>query len=207
MALKQDFQIGNSFDSVSMELGHSKKVWRRIDEQLPGGYHIVNMADFAEAGLIQAGMAVAYSTAMGADARDIVAIPWASIIEAQDVTYTKVQNPTGNPKTKGYYEYDETDGYVATNDTSVTAEKDYYEQVAAVTTDGLNIIGFLQEDVPVYQHGTVGNYTYNYGTGNVIVKGEIYGYMMGDTVTNATSVKAAIKAMTQKNGMAIRVID
>ncbi len=206
--MKQDFQIGNSFDSQSVALGHSKKVWRRIEEQLPGGYHVVNLADFAEAGLVRSGMAVAKSTAIGADARDIVAIPWASIVSAQDVTYTKVDSPTGNPKTKGYYEWDEsTSKYVATNDTSVTDNKDYYEQVAAVTTDGLNIIGFLQEDVPVYQHGTSGSYTYNYGTGNVVVKGEIYGYMLGDDAETAATVAGAIKAMSQKNGLSIRVID
>lgn len=206
MAIKNDFQIGNSFDSNTFEAGHAKKVWRRIEEQLPGGYHIVNLDDFASAGLVRSGMAVAYSTALGADARDIVAIPWASIVEAQDATYTAVASPTGNPKTKGYYE--KVDGeYVATNDTSVDATKTYYEKHDAVTTDGLNIIGFLQEDTPVYQHGTSGSYTYNYGTGNIIVKGEIYGYMLGDTAEQAAAVAAAIKGMTQKNGMAIRVID
>lgn len=204
--MKQDFQIGNSFDSQTIAAGHSRKVWRRIDEQLPGGYHVTNLSDFAAAGLVRSGMAVAYSTAMGADARDVVAIPWADIVSAQDVTYVKVDDPSGNPKTKGYYEYDETNGYVATTDTSV-GSKDYYEQVAAVTTDGLNIIGFIQEDVPAYVHGAVGSETYNYGTCNIIVKGEIYGYMLGDTVSEANTVKAAIKAMTQKNGMSIRVID
>lgn len=204
--MKQDFQIGNSFDSETLGLGHAKKVWRRIEEQLPGGYHIVNMGDFAAAGLVRSGMAVAKSTAMGADERDIVAIPWASVVEAQGPTYTEVDGPTGNPKTKGYYEKSG-DDYVATNDTSVDATKTYYEKVDAVTTDGLNIIGFLQEDTPVYQHGTIGSYTYNYGTGNIIVKGEIYGYMLGDTAEQAAAVAAAIKGMTQKNGMAIRVID
>lgn len=204
--MKQDFQIGNSFDSQAISLGHAKKVWRRIDEQLPGGYHIVNMADFADAGLVRSGMPVAYSTAQDADARDIVAIPWASVVEAQGPTYVEVESPTGNPKTKGYYEKSG-DDYVATNDTSVTDNKKYYEKVDAVTTDGLNIIGFLQEDTPVYQHGTSPSFTYNYGTGNIIVKGEIYGYMLGDTVGQAATVAAAIKAMTQKNGLSIRVID
>lgn len=206
MALKQDFQIGNSFDSQTLSLGHAKKVWRRIDEQLPGGYHITNMADFAAAGLVRSGMPVAYDTDQDADARDIVVIPWASVVEAQGPTYVEVQSPTGNPKTKGYYEKSG-DDYVATNDTSVTDNKKYYEKVDAVTTDGLNIIGFIQEDVPVYQHGTSPTFTYNYGTANVVVTGEIYGYMLGDTVAQANTVKAAIKAMSQKNGLKIRVID
>ena len=204
--MKQDFQIGNSFDSQSVTLGHAKKVWRRIDEQLPGGYHLVNLSDFT--GIVPSGTPVAYSTAMGADARDVVGITWDSVVSAQDVTYTLVAEPSGNPKTKGYYEYDEsTHTYSATNDTSVTASKDYFEQVAAVTTDGLNIIGFIQEDVPVIVHGAVGSETYNYGTCNIIVKGELYGYMLGSTVTQATTVKAALKAMTQKNGLSIRIID
>lgn len=40
-------------------------------------------------------------------------------------TYTAVTNPTGNPKTKGYYEL--VDGvYVASTDTTVNSEKTYY---------------------------------------------------------------------------------
>ena len=199
--MNKGFSIGNTFDAGTITASHAKKVWRRIEEQLPGGYKIVNASTVAVDHIVRSGMAVAYSTAMGADARDIVAIPWADIISAQDVTYTKVANPTGNPKTKGYYEYNSTTHeYSATNDTSVTDNKDYYEQVAAVTTDGLNIIGFLQEDTYVTDENTV-------ATGSVVVKGEIYGYMLGDTVTNATTIKAALKAMTQKNGMAIRIID
>lgn len=197
--MSKGFDIGNAFNATTTTLSHAKKVWRRIDEQLPGGYVVTNVSDFATAGIIPAGMAVAYSTSLSADARDVVIISWDSIVSAQDVTYTKVANPTGNPKTKGYYELN--DGtYSATNDTSVTDNKDYYEQHAAVTTDGLNIIGFTQEDVPIESSST-------YATCNIIVKGEIYGYMMGDTVSQADTVKAAIKAMTQKNGLSIRVID
>lgn len=156
--MKQDFQIGNSFDSQTLTAGHARKVWRRIDEQLPGGYRIVNMADFASAGLVRSGMAVAKSTASGADERDITVIPWASIASAESV-------------------------------------------------DSLNIIGFLQEDTPVYTHGSGASATYNYGTANIVVKGEIYGYMLGDTQAQATSVAAKIKGMTQKNGLSIRVIE
>lgn len=207
--MTKDFQLGNSFNSESISLGHSKKVWRRIEEQLPGGFHITNMADFASAGLVRSGMAVALSTAENADERDIVAIPWADIVSAQSVTYSAVESPTGNPKTKGYYERSGEEGsyvYAATTDTSVDNSKTYYEQIAAVTTDGLNIIGFLQEDTPVYSKTVGDTTTYNYGSGNVVVKGEIYGYMLGDTVAQAATVAAAIKAMTQKNGLNIRVI-
>lgn len=160
--MKQDFQIGNSFDSQTVSLGHAKKVWRRIDEQLPGGYHVTNMSDFASAGLIQAGMAVVKDTASGADIRDVKALTWAQL------------------------------------KTGASAEGGL---------DSLGIIGFTQEDVPVYQHGTGGSATYNYGTCNIIVKGEIYGYMLGGTVADAATISAAVKAMTQKNGLSIRVID
>lgn len=164
MAFKQDFQIGNSFDSQTMTLGHAKKVWRRIDEQLPGGYHVTNMSDFASAGLIQAGMAVVKDTTNNADERDVKVLTWAQI-----KTAVTGQSPAG--------------------------------------IDSLSIIGFTQEDVPVSQHGTGGSATYNYGTCNIVVKGEIYGYMLGATVADATTISAAVKGMTQKNGLSIRVID
>lgn len=160
--MKQDFQIGNSFDSQTVSLGHAKKVWRRIDEQLPGGYHVTNMSDFASAGLIQAGMAVVKDTASGADIRDVKVLTWAQL------------------------------------KTGASAEGGL---------DSLGIIGFTQEDVPVYQHGTGASATYNYGTCNIIVKGEIYGYMLGGTVADAATISAAVKGMTQKNGLSIRVID
>jgi hypothetical protein len=64
----------------------------------------------------------------------------------------------------------------------------------------LGIIGFLQEDVPVIDANTL-------ATGNVIVKGEIYGYMLGNTQANAATIAAAVKGMAQKNGLNIRVVD
>jgi len=161
--MKQDFQIGNSFDSQTVSLGHAKKVWRRIDEQLPGGYHITNMSEFASAGLIQAGMAVVKDTASGADIRDVKVLTWARLKAGASA-----------------------DG--------------------GIDSHG-SIIGFTQEDVPVYQHGTGASATYNYGTCNIIVKGEIYGYMLGETVADAATISAAVKDMTQKNGLSIRVID
>lgn len=160
--MKQDFQIGNSFDSQTVSLGHAKKVWRRIDEQLPGGYHVTNMSDFASAGLIRAGMAVVNDTASGADIRDVKVLTWAQLKAGAS---------------------------------------------AEGGLDSLGIIGFTQEDVPVYQHGTGASATYNYGTCNIIVKGEIYGYMLGGTVADYITISAAVKAMTQKNGLSIRVID
>ena len=73
---------------------------------------------------------------------------------------------------------------------------------AAVDGDGidsLGILGFLLKDVPV-RDGKV------QGTATIIVEGEIYGYMMGNTPAVAEIVSAAVAGMTQKNGMAIRVI-
>lgn len=151
------FQTGNTFDSGTVSMGHARKVWRRIEEQLPGGFVIKNVSSFATAGLIRSGMPLAYDTASGADAKDVKVVTWAAI-----KTAVTGQSPAG--------------------------------------IDSLNIIGFLQEDVPVTSSST-------FATANVVVKGEIYGYMLGDTVTDAATISAAIKGMTQKNGMSIRVVD
>lgn len=150
-------QTGNAFNSETISLGHAKKVWRRIDEQLPGGFRIKNVSSFVTAGLIRSGMAIAYDTSSGADAKDVNIVTWAQI-----KTAITGQSPAG--------------------------------------IDSLNIIGFLQEDVPVKDANT-------FATANVVVKGEIYGYMLGDTVTDATAISAAVKGMTQKNGLSIRVVD
>lgn len=147
----QIFQNGNTFDTQSFAVGHARKVWRRIEEQLPGGFVIKNVSDFASVGLIRSGLPVAYDTTSGADAKDIKVLKWSDVTGAESI-------------------------------------------------DSLNIIGFLQEDVPVLSASTI-------ATGNVIVKGEIYGYMLGDTPAQATSVAAAVKGMAQKNGLNIRVVD
>ena len=193
------FQTGNTFDSQSFAVGHARKVWRRIEEQLPGCSMIKNISDFVTAGLIRSGMAIVKDTTVGADDKDIKVLTWEQLLAALTDSYTAVENPTGNPKTKGYYEKDG-DNYVATNDTTVTDGKTYYEKVTAAGIDSLGIIGFLQEDVPVTSASTV-------ATGNVIVKGEIYGYMLGDTQENAATIAAAVKGMAQKNGLNIRVVD
>ena len=148
----QVFQTGNTFDTQSVSVGHARKVWRRIEEQLPGGFLIKNVSDFVSAGLIRSGMAIVKDTTQGADEKDIKVLTWAQV------------------------------------------------KAAVGNIDSLSIIGFLQEDVPVMGATTV-------ATGNVIVKGEIYGYMLGDTQEDATAISAAIKGMTQKNGLNIRVVD
>ena len=145
-------QTGNAFNASTLSFGHAKKVWRRIDEQLPGGYRILNVSDFVEKGLIRSGMAVV--KAEDADEKDVNVLQWQEILDSAD---------SGG-------------------------------------VDSLNILGFLQEDVPVKDVNT-------YATGNIIVKGEIYGYMLGDTPTEANSVAPMIKLMTQKNGLSIRVVD
>jgi len=149
------FQTGNTFDSQSLSVGHARKVWRRIEEQLPGGFLIKNVSDFVTAGLIRSGMAIVKDTASGADEKDIKVLTWAQL-------KTGISSQSG--------------------------------------IDSLSIIGFLQEDVPVTSANTV-------ATGNVIVKGEIYGYMLGDTQADAATISAAVKGMTQKNGLNIRVVD
>ena len=148
----QVFQTGNTFDTQSVSAGHARKVWRRIEEQLPGGFLIKNVSDFVSAGLIRSGMAIVKDTDGSADEKDIKVLTWAQV------------------------------------------------KAAVGNIDSLNIIGFLQEDVPVLSSQTV-------ATGNVIVKGEIYGYMLGDNQSDAASIAAAIKGMTQKNGLNIRVVD
>lgn len=152
---QQVIQNGNTFDSQSFGMGHARKVWRRIEEQLPGGFMIKNVSDFVSAGLIRSGMAIVKDTASGANEKDIKVLPWSAITTA------------------------------ASGEGGI---------------DSLGIIGFLQEDVPVLSEQTV-------ATGNVIVKGEIYGYMLGDTPEVASAVSAAVKGMTQKNGLSIRVVD
>ena len=151
----QVFQTGNTFDVQSFAVGHARKVWRRIEEQLPGGFMIKNVSDFVSAGLIRSGMAIVKDTTSGADEKDIKVLTWAQLKSA-------ISGEGG--------------------------------------IDSLGIIGFLQEDVPVIDANTI-------ATGNVIVKGEIYGYMLGDTQADATAIAAGVKGMTQKNGLSIRVVE
>lgn len=151
----QVFQTGNTFDTQSFSAGHARKVWRRIEEQLPGGFLIKNVSDFVTAGLIRSGMAIVKDTTSGADEKDVKVLTWAQL-------------KTGAAGEGGL--------------------------------DSLGIIGFLQEDVPVTSANTV-------ATANVIVKGEIYDYMLGDSLADAATIAAAVKGMTQKNGMNIRVVE
>ena len=150
----QVFQTGNTFDSQSFGVGHARKVWRRIEEQLAGGFMIKNVSDFVAAGLIRSGMAIVKDSTQGADEKDVKVLTWAQLKAA----------------------------------------------ISGSGIDSLGIIGFLQEDVPVIDGNTI-------ATGNVIVKGEIYGYMLGDTQSDAATIAAAVKGMTQKNGLSIRVVD
>lgn len=147
------FPSGNTFDSQEFKVGHAKKVWRRTGAQLPGGFVITNIADFAADGRIRAGMAIVKDTSEGANDCDVKALKWADI--------------TAAAKGNGI--------------------------------DSLGIMGFLLKDVTI-RDGKV------QGTATIIVEGEIYGYMMGNTPAVAEIVAAAVKGMTQKNGMAIRVV-
>lgn len=151
----QVFQTGNTFDKQSFGIGHARKVWRRIEEQLPGGFMIKNVSDFLSAGLIRSGMAIVKDTTSGADEKDIKVLTWAQLKAA-------ISGEGG--------------------------------------IDSLGIIGFLQEDAPVIDANTI-------ATGNVIVKGEIYGYMFGDNLQDAATIAAAVKGMAQKNGLNIRVVE
>lgn len=136
------FQTGNTFDHKTVSVGHARKVWRRIEEQLPGGFKVSNVADFATDGNIPCGSALVVDTA------------------AKTAKVLKASELTGDS--------------AATN-------------IATVN-------GFSDRDIPVADANTV-------ATVNAVVKGEIYGYMLGDEVA------AAIKGMNQLNGMSIRVVD
>lgn len=153
--MNEVLQTGNTFDSQSFGVGHARKVWRRIEEQLPGGFVIKNVSDFVGAKPIRSGMACVKDTTAGADEKDIKVLILAQLLAG------------------------------------IAAEGGI---------DSLGIIGFLQEDAPVKDANT-------FATGNVIVKGEIYDYMLGDTQANAATIAAAVKGMTQKNGMNIRVVE
>lgn len=150
----QVFQTGNTFDAQTLNGGHARKVWRRIEEQLPGGFLIKNISDFVAAGLIRSGLPIVKDSTQGADEKDVKVLTWSQVKAA----------------------------------------------ISGSGIDTLAIIGFLQEDVPVKDAYTV-------ATANVIVKGEIYGYMLGDTAADAATIAAAVKGMTQKNGLNIRVVD
>ncbi len=150
----QVFQTGNTFDSQSFGVGHARKVWRRIEEQLPGYGMIKNISDFVTAGLIRSGMPIVKDATLGADEKDVKVLTWAQVKAA----------------------------------------------ISGSGIDSLGIIGFLQEDVPVVDANTK-------ATANVIVKGEIYGYMLGDTLEDSAIIAPAVKGMTQKNGLNIRVVD
>lgn len=53
------------------------------------------------------------------------------IVGGSTVSYDAVVEPTGNPKSKGYYESDGLNNYRLTWDTSVVANKTYYEIAAS----------------------------------------------------------------------------
>lgn len=131
------FQTGNTFDHKTVSVGHARKVWRRIEEQLPGGFKVSNVADFVSDGNIPCGSAL--------------------VVDASAKTAKVLKSS---------------------------------EVATAIAT----VNGFSDRDIPVTDANTV-------ATVNAVVKGEIYGYMLGDEVS------AAVKGMTQLNGMSIRVVD
>jgi len=97
---------------------------------------------------------------------------------------------------------------VVKDDTQGADEQDYKAlKWSDITTaaagsgvDTLGIIGFLQEDVPVINADT-------FATCTVIKKGEIYGYMLGDTPEQAAAVATALKGMTVKlNGPKVEIV-
>ena len=138
--MKEVLQTGNVFNAKDVAYGHARKVWRRIEEQLPGGFLVSNISDFVSDGIIPAGSALVCDFTNKT----------AEVLTVEDITGENVN------------------------------------------VDTLGINAFSQEDVPVADANTQ-------GTVNAIVKGEIYGYMLGDAAE-------AIAGMSQKNGLSIRVV-
>lgn len=71
--------------------------------------------------------------------------------------------------------------------------------ISGAGIDSLGIVGFLKEDVRIINGNT-------FGTVTNVYDGELYAHMCGDTPENAVTISNAIKAMTQKNGMSIRIV-
>lgn len=73
-----------------------------------------------------------YSTAVGESFALMGMLLWAEYLDAIAIinvgTFTAVSNPSGNPKTQGYYEQKTSGMYVLTTDTTVTSGKTYYER-------------------------------------------------------------------------------
>lgn len=73
-----------------------------------------------------------YGTAVGESFAIMGMSLWAEYLDGISVinvgTFTAVSNPSGNPKTKGYYEQKTSGMYVLTADTTVTSSKTYYER-------------------------------------------------------------------------------
>lgn len=73
-----------------------------------------------------------YSTAVGESFALMGMLLWAEYLDAIAIvnvgTFTAVSEPSGNPKTQGYYEQKTSGMYVLTADTTVTSGKTYYER-------------------------------------------------------------------------------
>lgn len=48
-------QIGNSFDTTTVQYGHARKVWREILRVYPGGGTVSNISDWKDKGVIPSG--------------------------------------------------------------------------------------------------------------------------------------------------------
>jgi hypothetical protein len=166
-------RMGNTFGSQTVSVGHARKVWREVKDQFPAGGVVSNLSDWLtnSVGKIPAGTFCKwYDDASNQGGKKVVCYTDAQIADATEDHYNKVASPTGNPKTKGYYELSEEE-YVATTDTSVTANKDYYEKVDAVGVASLGINGATLYDIDIEAGDTV-------GTATVVYAGEIYSYMI-----------------------------
>ncbi len=162
--------FGNTFGSQSVSAGHARKVWREVKDQFPVGGVVTNLSDWLtnSAGKIPAGTPCRWYNDGGA--KKVTCFTAAQIAATLLPTYTAVESPTGNPKTKGYYELSN-DEYVATTDTTVTQDKTYYEKHDPVGVASLGINGLSLYDVDIVAGETI-------ATETVVYAGEVYSFMI-----------------------------
>ena len=179
-------QMGNTFGSKSVSMGHARKVWREVKDQFPAGGVVTNISDWLSNGVgkIRCGVFAKWFDAGSNGGKKVTCYTKEQILATLSPTYTAVAEPSDNPKTKGYYEKSGND-YVATTDTSVTEGKTYYEKHDAAGVASLGINGALLYDIDIESGDTV-------ATATVVYAGEMYSYMVDPDVLAAVKDLAAL---------------
>ncbi len=111
------------------------------------------------------GLKILYTPYIGADFITKMVI---NPITIKPYQYVVIDNPTGNPKTKGYYELINKK-YILTNDTTVNLNKNYYEQLTDIGILIDSNIGLIQGVKEIKNSGDL--YDSN---SSIITSGTIY---------------------------------